>query len=142
MDALLLVVAKAEKDGPTWLVPRLSAELLLADGGGWQHLLGQNLRKRKRGTVCPKLPLRQVWGKMEFCRRPGEDGNSEKVGYLKHFLEALGLPATDTGRRAETFNKQLDRAGLDVFEQLDMGEAGLDPWVGTKATFRFVYDLV
>ena len=90
----------------------------------------------------PKPTLTDAWRKMRFVGRPGDDGTGEKVGYVKHFLDALGLSSLNPGRRARTWNKLLTQAGLDLLEEVELEEAGKTPWVGTKAVFRFLYDQV
>ena len=76
IEALLLVVTKAKRNGHAWLPPKLSAELLLASGGGWQQVFGCSLRrKRKRSAAGHSKPLfGQVWETIgRFARRPGVD---------------------------------------------------------------------
>ena len=142
VEALLLVVTKAQRNGHAWLPPKLSAELLLASGGGWQQVVGDSLRrKRKRGTAGASKPLLgQVWKRMgPFERPPGTDDSAERLGHLKHFLLALGLAGDSPGRRARAWNRVLRKAGRSVLQRVQLETPGKKPWLGTKATFRFLY---
>ena len=145
VEALLFVATKAEKNGKSWGRPRLTAELLLASGGNWQQLVGSSLhKKRKRGTVGEQKPsLTEVWASMTsaggWAERPGAEGGGEKLGRLKHFLRAVGLPNGNPGKRARPWNKKLGRAGHDLPEQVQLETPGKKPWVGTKETFRYLH---
>ena len=142
VEALLLVVTKAQRNGTAWLPPKLSAELLLAKGGGWQQVYGDSLRrKRKRGTAGHSKPLLgQVWARMgRFERYPGADDHRQQLGHLKHFLQALDLPAGNPGKRARAWNRLLRKAGRGLLQQVKLETPGKTPWLATKATFRFLY---
>ena len=70
-----------------------------------------------------------------------EQKKGTKVGLLKHFLAALGLPAKNPGQRATTFNSLLKRSGCHgrVFNGSLKGKCGRKPWVATRQTFRELY---
>ena len=84
--------------------------------------------------------LLRVFAEMEWVK--DEDGH--KVGHLRHFLHKLGLPAANSNQRAATFNKNLASVKHEGrLEQKPLpGKCGVDPYVGSKATFRAVYDFV
>ena len=73
-----------------------------------------------------------------------KDADGQKVGHLKHFLEALGLPANSTSKRGPEFNKHL--ASVKHPGRLEQkklpGRCGSEPLVGSKATFRVLYDFL
>ena len=76
-----------------------------------------------------------------------KDADGQKVGHLKHFLEALDLPG-DTGdsttKRGPEFNKHL--ASVKHPGRLEqkklLGKCGSEHFVGSKATFRVLYDFL
>ena len=65
----------------------------------------------------------------------------KKVGLLKQFLEALGLPGESASKRVAAFNRKMLAGGHDVrFFQTKVQRAGKPPWVGTKDAFRAMYN--
>ena len=71
-----------------------------------------------------------------------KDADGRKVGHLKHFLVALGMPGDSTKKRGPELNKQL--ASVKHPERLEQkklpGKCGSEPFVASKATFRVLYD--
>ena len=73
-----------------------------------------------------------------------KDADGHKVGHLKHFLVALGLPGDSTSKRGPELNKHLASAKHpERLEQKALpGKCGLQPFVASKATFRVLYDFL
>ena len=70
--------------------------------------------------------------------------SGDTVGFLAHFLEAVGLADASPGSRAKSFNSQLRARGLQdkIFQEKVPGKRGRDPWVCSEDTLVKVYDLV
>ena len=70
--------------------------------------------------------------------------DGQKVGHLKQFLKALGLPGDNTSKRGPEFNKHL--ASVKHPGRLEQkklpGKCGSEPFVAGKATFRVLYDFL
>ena len=74
----------------------------------------------------------------------GLTDKDQRVGKLKHFLEALGMAAKSPGQRAKTFNTLLGHAGSSgkLYKARLVGESGKKPTVASEDTFRALYHCV
>lgn len=140
IEAVMLVAVRARRDGRVWQSPLLVAQLLLVGGAEWKTLAGQAPTRIPRGRADPtaKPSLPQVWGKVEWVTHPQTE---EKVGYLKHFLRALNLPADSLKKRAKAFNKILEQSGCaDRVRTARLpGKCGSRPWLASKDVLRRLY---
>ena len=137
IEAVMLVACRCARNGPRhWLSPSLRATIYL--GGQWQDIGGA--KKKSRGRVQgEKKNLAAVWKEMEWLSDPR--GGSSKLGFLKHFLAALGLKAANPGQRARRFNALLAQHNGHAFERIKIPHReGKRPWVGAKAAFRIIYN--
>lgn len=123
---------------------RLSAGFVVRNDGykvGRRHeLAGSSVRKGRGQCKNSKPSLRKVLEGVEWVK----DENNRKKGYLKHFLQEVGLPDESAHKRARTFNGALARDGhSDRIAQLSVvGKCGKQPWLASKNTLRKVYKLV
>ena len=85
--------------------------------------------------------MTKVWQGMEWHKTEEGGTKGVTVGILKQFLEEMGLPGGNSGKRAETFNGLLRENGFtgQLWEAKLKDKTGSPPWVGTKDTFRAVY---
>ena len=106
----------------------------------WRTLAGSAPRKGRGQCKQQKVPLKTALDQVEFVW--AESG--ERVGYLKHFLHALGLADVNTDTRALSFNTQLEARGHQdrIFQEKVPGKCGKRPWLCSKDTLRKVYDLL
>ena len=135
---LLLAARVAPGAGAGWSAPTLVALLKKRGAPDWQTLAGGSTRKGRGRCQSTKPPLGTLWQKVEwFQQQEGVD----KVGLLKHFLQALQLPCKNPGQRAKTFNALLKRGCCKghVFTGKLKNKCGRKPWVATKKTFRDLY---
>ena len=141
LGAVLLLAARASKEGGRWAKPTLLATMLATTQQGWRDLSGA-CRKVARGQCATqKLPLAAVFERMEWFSC--EKTRPKKVGVLKHFFAALELPGASVGKRAATFNQRLKEAGhVERLFELKVQRAGKKPWVGTKDAFRAIYNFL
>jgi hypothetical protein len=139
VEAVLLVAAKAQRDGRRWQSPQLVAKLHLMQNDTWQALNTPSFTVRGKANPCSKPGLQAVWNQMEWVDHPT---TQTKVGFLNHFLKALKLPRKTLGKRSKAFNKVLANAGLsDRLETVCLpNTSGQQPWVATKAAFRCLYN--
>lgn len=136
LGGVLLLAAKVDKSSGT----TTQHAFLYSDSEQAWHTLAGGEQKVGRGQLGHTKPsLAQVWSEVEWTKtREGED-----VGYLKHFLQALGKPAKNQGQRASTFNGQLKDAGHDgrVYQAAIRNKSGSPAWVASKGSLRLVYKL-
>lgn len=150
LQAVMLLAAKASRvSGGLWGRPTLHAMLLTRGVSSQWVSLANGVRRPARGQVQGvKKPLAQLWSKMEWHQ--AVDG--QRVGLLRHFLGALGLPVSDAHKRAATLNgllvqaEKADRKRGRVVKKRGRvqqkrlkGRTGKKPWVARKDTFRDVY---
>ena len=137
---VLLLAAKVQKAGGGWGKPNMVAGLWRKGDEDWHILSGENPRKGRGRCKGEKKTLREILEGMEWVK--SDDG--EKVGYLRHFLRELGLRYDHADERVLTFNQHLRSLGRpDKIEQKTIpGRCGKPPYVGSKATFRVLYDVV
>ena len=140
MEAVLLVVAKAQRDGRSWQAPALTAQLLLVGGTAWKVLAGRAPAKVPRGRANPltKPGLQELWDKLEWVPHPDTE---QEVAYLHEFLVLLGLPAKSLTKRSKAFNKILAKSTCeDRVEQAKLeNKAGRAPWLASKRALRVLY---
>ena len=124
LGGVLLLAAKVGAcAGGTWTAPTLFAALQTRTApSAWQVVAGGSRRAARGRCQATKPALATLWGKMEWL----EQKKGTKVGLLKHFLAALGLPAKNPGQRATTFNSLLKRSGCHgrVFNGSLKGKCG------------------
>ena len=138
LNGVLLLVAKVEKGaGGQWLAPELSATLKALSAASWQHLAGGSQRASRGQCKTTKPPLQTVLGNMEWLL----SDTGTRVGLLRHFLGAFGLPVNNAGQRAATMNTLLQKGGFEgrVKEVKLANKTGRKPWVASKETFRALY---
>ena len=141
LQGVLLVVAKVPRAGAGhWGTPTLHAMLLSGAATDWINVAGGSRRAGRGQCIAGKPALTILWGKMQWVRT----AQGMEVALLRHFLEALGLPVNNAGQRAATFNTLLRQNGSSgkLFEAKIANKTGRKPWVGTKATFRDLYQFV
>ena len=137
---VLLLAAKVQKAGGGWGQPSMVSGLWRKGDDDWLILSGENPRKGRGRCKGEKKTLREILEGMEWVK--DDDGN--KVGYLRHFLREVGLNFGHTDERVLTFKQHLKAVGHpDKIEQKTIpGRCGKPPYVGSKATFRILYDAV
>ena len=138
LGGVLLLAARVAPCGAAWSAPTLVATLKKRGASGWQVLSGGLTRKGRGQCQSSKPPLGTLWKKVEWFK---QHEGGDKVGLLKHFLEALQLPCKNPGQRAKTFNALLKRGRRPgrVFTGRLKNKCGRKPWVATKTTLRDLY---
>ena len=135
----VLVAGKVQRKGPKWEPPSFVVSLWTPEKP-WRTLAGRAPRKGRGQCKHNKPPLKTVLEQVEYVVL--ESGDT--VGFLAHFLEAVGLADANPGSRAKSFNSQLRARGLQdqIFQEKVPGKCGRDPWVCSEDTLVKVYDLV
>ena len=138
IEAVLLVAARIQKNGQAWMTPKMVGWLYTPGNDTWTMIAGSSVKVRGKASPAKKPSLQMVWNQMEWETHPE---TQEKMGYLKHFLKAIGLPFLALEGRAKTFNKMLRNAGREErLERVSLpNKAGSEPWLGRKSLFRFLY---
>ena len=138
LGGVLLLVASVEGGaGGQWAAPTHFAALKAASSEHWQVVAGA-VKKASRGKCKgQKPPLQTVLDKMEWL----PTGTGSKVGLLRDFLRAFGLPVNNTGQRAEAFNALLAKERFEGrLEQVKLAnKTGRWPWVASRSTFHALY---
>ena len=103
-------------------------------------MAGSAPRKGRGQCKQKKAPLKTSLDQVEYVWTD----SGEKVGYLKHFLAAVGCPDVNTDSRGPSLNDQLEVRGHQerLFQEKVPGKCGKAPWLGSKDTLRKVYDLL
>lgn len=142
LEAAMLVAAKVEKNGRSWVCKSLVAQLLVPDDQGdanWKTLAGKAPSSISAGRTNPLLKptLQQIWDQIEVWTDPT---TAEDVYLASNFLALLGLPDDSLKKRCRGFNDFLRRRGVPLlYKRALPNRPGAPPWVGTKETFRSLY---
>jgi hypothetical protein len=119
--------------------------LLVLGSTAWKPLVSPDTSSRAtapyRGRANPakKPSKQQVWGQVEWIKHPQ---TGRRVGYVSHFLEAMGLPSDSMGKRAAAFNTLLEKRGVeDRLEQRPIPhKSGKPPWLASRAAMSALHD--
>ena len=62
------------------------------------------------------------------------------LAHFTKFLKELKLPGGNPGKRAQSLNKLMARAGCEhLLQQMSLGKPGQWPWVGSRQAFKNAY---
>lgn len=140
LEGVMIVAAKASRDGRIWQSPDLVAQLLVAGSSEWQTIAGKSPIKPLRGKAkCNTKPaLQDCLDQTEWVTHPV---TRQRVGYLNHFLVALGLPENSLSKRTPGFNTLLQQEGLtDRVTRVKLPhQPGQAPWLASREALRCLY---
>ena len=137
IGAAMLLAAKMNKAGTGWSFSGLQAVVCNWKVPGFRDLSpGVNLVPQGKVGALLKKPLGEIWPDVEFHTDPPSSKKGKKtLGLLSDFLVANDLDGGNAGKRAASFNQQLQQKKLKGrlrYLKISGKRGGPKFWLGSK----------
>ena len=130
------MVNKVEKFGTScWSLSE--THCIPFSSGQWWTVSAPAKATSKGKAPSPKKAIGEVLDALGWEENP--DGGP-MVAHFTKFLKELKLPGGNPGKRAQSLNKLMARAGyVNPLQQMSLGKPGQWPWVGSRQALKNAY---